>query len=203
VRYGVKHVVAVSTLGRGIASPPGTFDAGPINSSLAKDEAIGRTGTNFRALWCPGFMENMLRQVATLKSEGVFYSPARGDRKLPQVSTRDIASSAARLLLDPSWRGQGGIAVLGPEDLSNNDMAAIMSEVLGRPIRYQFVPAETYKAQLIKFGATAAVAQAMMRMFAAKDDGLDNAEPRTQENTSPTSFRQWCEEVLKPAMQSD
>ncbi len=29
---------------------------------------------------------------------------------------------------------------------------------------------------------------------------LDNAEPRTAENTTPTSFRQWCEEVLKPAV---
>ena len=34
----------------------------------------------------------------------------------------------------------------------------------------------------------------------AKDKGLDNAEPRTPENTTPTSFRQWCEEVLKPAV---
>jgi hypothetical protein len=29
---------------------------------------------------------------------------------------------------------------------------------------------------------------------------LDNAEPRTPENTTPTSFRQWCEEMLKPAV---
>ena len=37
-------------------------------------------------------------------------------------------------------------------------------------------------------------------MAAAKNNGLDNAEPRTPENTTPTSFRQWCEEVLKPAV---
>ena len=29
---------------------------------------------------------------------------------------------------------------------------------------------------------------------------LDNAEPRTPENTTPTSFRWWCEQVLKPAV---
>ena len=27
-----------------------------------------------------------------------------------------------------------------------------------------------------------------------------NAEPRTPESTTPTTFRQWCEEVLKPAV---
>jgi hypothetical protein len=37
-------------------------------------------------------------------------------------------------------------------------------------------------------------------MHAAKDNGLDNSEQRTPENTTPTSFRQWCEEVLKPAV---
>jgi hypothetical protein len=33
----------------------------------------------------------------------------------------------------------------------------------------------------------------------AKNDGLGNAESRTPENTTPTSFRQWCEGVLTPA----
>lgn len=37
-------------------------------------------------------------------------------------------------------------------------------------------------------------------MMVAKDQGLDNAEPRTPESTTPTSFCQWCEEVLKPAV---
>jgi hypothetical protein len=37
-------------------------------------------------------------------------------------------------------------------------------------------------------------------MMEAKNNGLDNAEPRTPESTTPTSFRQWCEEVLKPAV---
>jgi hypothetical protein len=26
------------------------------------------------------------------------------------------------------------------------------------------------------------------------------AEPRTPQNTTPTSFRQWCEEELKPVL---
>jgi hypothetical protein len=45
-----------------------------------------------------------------------------------------------------------------------------------------------------------AMAQATVDMIVAKDQGLDNAEPRTPESTTPTSFRHWCEEVLKPAV---
>lgn len=39
-----------------------------------------------------------------------------------------------------------------------------------------------------------------VEMMVAKDQGLDNAEPRTPESTTPTSFRQWCEAVLRPAL---
>ena len=37
-------------------------------------------------------------------------------------------------------------------------------------------------------------------MMRAKDEGLDDGVPRTLQTASPTTFRQWCEEVLKPAV---
>jgi hypothetical protein len=37
-------------------------------------------------------------------------------------------------------------------------------------------------------------------MIVAKNEGLDNAEPRTPQSSSPTSFRLWCKEVLMPAV---
>jgi hypothetical protein len=45
-----------------------------------------------------------------------------------------------------------------------------------------------------------AMAQGQTDMAAAKNEGLDNVVARTQEATTPTTFRQWCEEVLKPAV---
>jgi len=88
--------------------------------------------------------------------------------------------------------------VLGPEDLSPKDMAQIMSQVLEKPVRFQQITYEAFKATLTKNGMSDAMAQGMVDMMAAKDAGLDNAETRTPQSTTPTSFRQWCEEVLKP-----
>jgi hypothetical protein len=34
----------------------------------------------------------------------------------------------------------------------------------------------------------------------AKNEGLDNGVQRTPENSTPTSFRQWSEDTLKPAV---
>jgi uncharacterized protein YbjT (DUF2867 family) len=142
-------------------------------------------------------------QLDPIKTKGVFFSPIDGDLKLPACATRDIAAVAAvaaKLLLDPTWTGQHHVAVLGPEDLSFNDMARIMSDVLGKPIRFEQISFEAYKAQFTGHGMSDAMAQGMTDMARAKNEGLDNAEQRTPDNTTPTSFRQWCGDELKPAI---
>jgi uncharacterized protein YbjT (DUF2867 family) len=193
--HGVKRVVGISALGHGVAR-----NAGLVSASLAMDDLIASTGVNYRSLAMPSFMDNILRQVEPIKKQGMFFLPISADRKLPTCATRDIAAVAASLLLDPSWSGQDSVAVLGPEDLSFNDMAQIMSQVLGKSVHYQQIPSEAYKARLTGFGMSEAMAQGVIDMMAAKNAGLDNAEPRTPASTTPTSFRQWCEDVLKPAV---
>lgn len=196
-RQGVGRVVGVSSLGRGTAK-----NAGQISAIFAMDHLIESTGVNYRSLCMPGFMDNMLWQVEPIKQQGMFFYPMSGDRKVPACATRDIAAVAARLLLDHSWSGQDNIPVLGPEDLSFNDMAEILSEVLERPIRFQQISGEAYKAAMLQHGMTEAWAQGLIDMAAAADRGIYNVEPRTPETTTPTSFRKWCEEVLKPAVLS-
>lgn len=146
-------------------------------------------------------MENLLQQAGAIRNQGAFYLALSGDHKNPTCATRDIAAVGAELLLDDSWSGQEGVPVLGPEDLSPNDMAQIMSEVLGRPIRFQQVSDETYKATLVRNRVSKAWAQGLVDMVTAIGRGIYNAQPRTPRSTTPTGFRQWCEEVLTPAVE--
>lgn len=196
-RQGVKRVVGVSALGRGT---PWADRAGFVIGSLAMDDLIASSGVAYRALCNPSFMDNIARQVAAIANQGLFFSPIDGERKLPTVATRDIAAAAARLLLDASWSGVDELPLLGPEDLSFNDMAEIMSEVLGKEVRFQQTTFEAYKNQFLGFGMSDAMAQGQTDMAWAKNEGIDNAVQRTPENSTPTSFRQWSEEVLKPAV---
>lgn len=194
---GVRRVIGVSALGRGT---PQARKAGLVTASLGMDDLIAATGAAYRSLAMPSFMDNVLRQAAPIRERGIFSLPLDGDRKFPTCATRDIAAAAANLLLDSSWSGRADVPVLGPEDLSCNDMAEIMSDVLERPIRFEPMPLESFKAALAAQGMSAAFIQGYADMYAAKNDGLDNAEPRTSANSTPTSFRSWCEEVLKPAI---
>ena len=79
-------------------------------------------------------------------------------------------------------------------------MAAIISEVLGKAVRCQRVSLDAYKAGFVERGYSDAMAQGMRDMAWAKNEGIDNVEPRTPVNTTPTSFRRWCEDVLRPAV---
>ena len=112
------------------------------------DDLIASTGVAYRALTNPSFMDNIARQAEAIKNQGMFFSPIAGERKLPSVATRDIAAAASRLLLDESWSGVEEVPLLGPEDLSFNDMAEIISEVLGKEVRFQQTTFEAYKDQV-------------------------------------------------------
>jgi uncharacterized protein YbjT (DUF2867 family) len=196
-REGVKRIVGVSALGRGT---PWADHAGYVAGSLAMDDLIASSGVAYRALTNPSFMDNIVRQAEAIKTQGTFFSPIAGDRKLPAVATRDTAAAASRLLLDGSWSGVDEVSLLGPEDLSFSDMAEIIAQVLGKDVRFQQIPFEAYKDRFVGLGMSDAMAQGMTDMARAKNEGLDNAVQRTPENSTPTSFREWCDAVLKPAV---
>ncbi len=144
-------------------------------------------------------MDNALQQADAI-GRGQMFGLLDADRKVPRTATRAMGAAAARLLRDRSWTGQADVSLPGPEDLSFNDIAAIISAVLGREVRHQQVPFEGFRAQLPGHGMSEAFAQGFVDMMRAKNQGMDNATPRTSDNTGPTTFRRWIEEALKPAV---
>ena len=90
--------------------------------------------------------------------------------------------------------------VLGPEELSYADLAAIVSDVIGREVHYEHQIYEAYKEVAMARGLTKAFAQGFVDMLRAKEEGMDNVASRATAIIGPTSFRQWVEEELKPAI---
>jgi len=196
-RHAVTRVVGISALGR---STPWASRAGYVTGSLAMDDLIADSGVAYRALTNPSFMDNIIRQAESIKNQGMFFSPIAGDRQLPSVATRDTAAVASRLLVDKGWSGVSEVPLLGPEDLSFNQMAEVISDVLGTEVRFQQTTFDAYKDRFLSVGMSEAMAQGMTDMAWAKNEGLDNAVKRTRENSTPTSFHEWCQEMLKPTV---
>jgi uncharacterized protein YbjT (DUF2867 family) len=190
------RVVGVSTLGHGYEGK-----AGLLSAALAMDNLIEGTGVAYRALALPFFMENLLRQAEAIKEQGTFSMGNAAGRPLPTVATRDIAAAAA-LLLDTSWSGQASVPVAGPDNLTPDDMAEVMSETLGRTIRYRQIPVADGQEAMRQRGASQAIAQDMADMIEAQNDGIYDAEPRDPNSATATTFRQWCQDTLKPVVQA-
>ncbi|MFF0188712.1 NAD(P)H-binding protein [Streptomyces sp. NPDC005244] len=195
--HGVPHVVGVSALGRGTVV---AGRAGLVTASLALDDLITGTGVSYRALANPSFFENLLEEAGSLRDKGVFTDTVAADRRAPLVAVADIAAVAAGLLLDRSWTGSDSVPVLGPEDLSPDDLARIMTEQLGRPVRYERQPLDELYTTLVGYGLDEAFVQGIADMKRAKDEGLDAGVVRTPQTATPTTFEQWCARTLKPAV---
>jgi len=192
-KCGLKRVVSVSAIGRGWNKK-----AGLATANIKANDVLAGTGVSLRALMMPSFMDNLLRQAPTIKEKGMFSLPILPALKAPLVATSDIAAVAAKFLLDTTWTGQADVPVLGPEDISPNEMAEILSVVLGRTVRYEQTPIEAYKTRMVSRGMSVAFAQGIADMMTAKNEGIDNTASRAAAADTPTTFRQWSEIILRP-----
>jgi uncharacterized protein YbjT (DUF2867 family) len=113
--------------------------------------AIGLPVTFLRPGW---FMENALWDVPSAREEGVlrsFLQPA--DKSFPMVATKDVGRLAADLIRQDSSETRI-VELEGPVRISANELAGAFSEVLGRPVRVEIVPRETWEGLFRAQGMT-------------------------------------------------
>ncbi|SAK52909.1 NmrA family protein [Caballeronia hypogeia] len=94
----------------------------------------------------PGwFMENCAWDVEGARNEGIVHSFLQPlDRAIPMIATDDIGRLAAKLLRE-TWSGARFVELEGPQRISPNDIAAAFADVLGKQVRAQAVPRDTWE----------------------------------------------------------
>lgn len=99
--------------------------------------------TFLRPAW---FMENSLWDIAPAKETGVLSAYLQPlDRAFPMVATADIGLVAAALL-QQTWTGNRVVELEGPARVSQSDIAAMLTQLLGRSVQAHAVPRETWGA---------------------------------------------------------
>jgi NAD(P)H dehydrogenase (quinone) len=113
------------------------------NSKITEDglRALSIPAAFVRAAW---FMENAAWDVPAAKAGLVpcFLQPL--DHPIPMVATVDIGRTAAEILRE-SWKGVRVVELEGPRRYSANDISAGFAEALGRPVRIEPVPRDTWE----------------------------------------------------------
>lgn len=130
---GVRKVVRVSAWG---AAPDSPVALGRWHGAL--DAAFGDSGLAYVSLQPHGFMQNTLGYAGSIKAQSAIYAPL-GKGRVCYIDARDIGEVAAAVAASPRWDGQT-LELTGPAAFSYADLAAAMTELLGRPIGYVDVP---------------------------------------------------------------
>jgi uncharacterized protein YbjT (DUF2867 family) len=102
----------------------------------------------------PGwFMENSAWDVAPAKNGLIqsFLQPL--DKPVPMVATADIGRSAAELLQE-TWSGHRIVELEGPHRVTPEQIAATFANLLGRSVRVEAVPRETWESLFKSQGTT-------------------------------------------------
>ncbi|MBP6835520.1 MAG: NmrA family NAD(P)-binding protein [Deltaproteobacteria bacterium] len=147
------HVVLLSSIGAQHAK--GT---GPIASLHVLEEKLRETGVAATFLRAAYFMENWGGSLAGALEGGAVYNGLSAAKKFPQIATRDIGTTAARLLVEPVASGVRVVELSGPEEYSFDDAAAAIGKIAGREVKAVQVPIAGMEGALQGMGASAAVA---------------------------------------------
>jgi NAD(P)H dehydrogenase (quinone) len=132
-------VVVLSTIGADTAQPNLLTALRLLEQSLAD---LPMPITFLRAAW---FMENAEWDIASARDEGVIHSFLQPlDRPVAMVATDDVGRVAAELLLE-DWKGHRVIELSAAERVSPNAIAAAFAKALGRDVKADIVPRETWE----------------------------------------------------------
>jgi uncharacterized protein YbjT (DUF2867 family) len=130
---GVQRIVYTSFLGAGRPDPVFTL----VRHHHATEQAIAATGLRWTALRHSMYAD-FVPFFAVPEGDGAVIAAPAGDGRVSFVSRDDCADVGAAVLLDDSGALDGqALEVTGPEALSMADAAAVLSDVIGRPVRYE------------------------------------------------------------------
>jgi uncharacterized protein YbjT (DUF2867 family) len=196
---GLQYAVFLSSIGANV--PAGTGPIAGLNAAEEKLNAVD--GLHVLHLRPAYFMENNLAAMGMIQGMGILGNALRPELKIAMIATRDVGDYAARRILNLDFAGKKTRELLGERDLSMNETAAIIARGIGKPdLRYVQFPYEQVQQVLAQMGIPVKTAAMFIEMYKAFNEGAVVAqEPRSAENTTPTSLEKFVQEVFAPAYQ--
>jgi len=192
---GVKHVVFLSIQG---AERNRLVPHRKVEDHLRSN---GLAWTFVRAAY---FMQNLsTTHAADIRERDEIYLPAGRRSRTSHVDARDVAAVAARALTENGHEGQA-YTPTGPAALTYDECAAILSENLGRPVRYADPTPWSYWRRVRRAGMPRGMAAVTLGIYTAARFGLaagitdDVARITGREPIDLATFAREYAEVWRP-----
>ena len=144
-KAGVRRIVLNSALG-----------AGDYNKSFPSwhrkvEDKLKDSGLEFVILRPNGFMQNTITYLApSIRAQGAFYD-AMGNAKTSLVDVRDVAAVAVQALTTEDHAGKT-YELIGPEALTQDEVAKRIAEQSGRVVSHVHIPREAHQKAMSDLG---------------------------------------------------
>ena len=153
VQAKVRQLVKLSAMGGRDAIFP--------RQHAQSEDYILSSGVPYTFLRPNGFMQNLVTYSAsTINTQNAFYG-TEGDGRVSQIDIRDVAAVAVKALTEDDHIGKA-YTLTGPEALTNAEVAQILSDALGREIRFINLPPEQLRSALLSAGVPEWSADALL-----------------------------------------
>ncbi|MEJ2554807.1 MAG: NmrA family NAD(P)-binding protein [Anaerolineae bacterium] len=155
---GVEHFVYHSVLHPQTEAMPHHWQ------KLRVEEKLFESGLPYTILQPSAYMQNVLAHWQQILEQGIYPVPYAVDTWLSLVDLEDVAAAAAVVLTQAGHVG-ATYELAGAEALTQVEVAAILSQQLGRPVRAKVVSRATWKRGARASGLGDYQVQTLLRMF--------------------------------------
>ncbi len=132
---------------------------------LKAERHLVDSGIAYTILQPSRYMQHLAPIWKSVLSTGVHSMPFSTSAKFSVVDLADLAEACAIILTNAGHEG-ATYQLAGPQALSQDDMAVILAEVLGRPIRAEAKPLDAFRRDVTAAGMPAERIETMCRMNA-------------------------------------
>ncbi|WP_405887556.1 SDR family oxidoreductase [Streptomyces longwoodensis] len=161
---GVGRLVKLSAIGTG---DPDLDSFGGWH--VPGERAVRESGAEWTVLRPSSFASNTLSWAGAIGA-GEPVPNMSGDGRQGVIDPRDVAEVAARALLDAGHSGRT-YTLTGPEAISVPGQAAVLAEVLGRPVTARDLSPDDTRAHLAAWGLTERAAEDVLAGLAYAREG--------------------------------
>ena len=166
---------------------------------LRVEEALLESQLNFTILQPAAYMQNILAGWTAIIERGLYRVPYAPETRLAMVDLEDVAIAAANILTEPG-HDNATYELAGPENLTQTEVAAILGNLLQRPVRAEQIPLDVWSAGARRSGMGAYQLETLVKMFEYYEqyhfDGNSNVLAWLLRR-APTDFRAFVARVAQ------
>jgi len=128
------------------------------------EEQLFESGLSYTILQPAAYMQNVLAQWNSIIQDGIYPVPYGVETRLGMVDLDDVAEAAATVLTEAGHTG-ATYELAGAEALSQIEVAAVLADCLGRPVRVETIGIDRWKQRAPASGLGIYQIKTLVKMF--------------------------------------